>query len=286
MQPRKIQPLHLALIVSLGLHLMLLALRIADPERFQRLFQDTPLEVVLVNARSKDAPAEAKALAQANLAGGGESARQKRATSPLAPSPRMELGDSTETQRNQIAKLQEVQQQLLAQVRRELALLPPPDPKRERSSPEAREQAEKRRQLVQLLAEIEKRVNDENARPRKRYVSPATREVVYAQYYDTLRRRIEERGTRDFPTYRGRKLYGELIMHIHVDFKGRLVDTEIIQSSGNNQLDKRAIAIVRACQPFGDFNTEMRRGAEVLVITTRFKFTREDGLEATVTEQL
>jgi len=243
--------------------------------------------VVLVNARSKDAPnTQAQALAQANLAGGGESAQQLRATSPLAPSPHFEVGESTELQHAQIAKLEELQQQLLAQKRRELALLPPPDPKRDQGSPEAREQAEKRRQLVQLLAEIEKRVNDENARPRKRYVSPATREVVYAQYYDGLRRRIEERGTRDFPSDRGRKLYGELIMNIHVDFKGRLVDTEIVQGSGNAQLDRRAIAIVRASQPFGSFSTEMRKGAEILVITTRFKFTRDENLEATVTERL
>ncbi|MGS0759228.1 energy transducer TonB, partial [Roseateles sp. GG27B] len=73
------------------------------------------------------------------------------------------------------------------------------------------------------LAEIEKRVNEESARPRKRYISPATREVVYAQYYDNLRRRVEARGTRDFPQYKGRKLYGELTMNIHVDQRGRII---------------------------------------------------------------
>ena len=63
-------------------------------------------------------------------------------------------------------------------------------------------QEERRRQLLQLLAEIEKRVNEENARPKKRYISPATREEVYAIYYDVLRRKIEERGTRNFPEYK------------------------------------------------------------------------------------
>ena len=279
---RKPSTLQIALACSLGVHGVLLAWRVGSPDSFNRVFQDTPLEVVLVNTRSSEAPAKAAALAQANLAGGGNM-ETGRATSPLPPASRSELGDAAEVQHTQIAQLQEQQQQLLAQVRRELALLPPPDPRREKTDANERAQAEKRRQLVDLLAEIEKRVNDESARPRKRYISPATREVVYAQYYDGLRRRIEERGTRDFPEYRGKKLYGELTMNIHIDQRGRVIETEIVASSGNPTLDRRAIAIVQAASPFGNFSQEMLRGAEVLVITSRFKFTRDEGLETTLT---
>lgn len=280
----KLSALHIALIVSLGLHGALLTLRLVDPERFNRIFQDTPLEVVLVNTRASEAPSKALALAQANLSGGGQ-VETGRATSPLPPSKLLEAGEAAEVQHAQIAQLQEQQQQLLAQVRRELALLPPPDPRRDKGSELARAQEERRRALVQLLAEIEKRVNEESARPRKRYISPATREVVYAQYYDTLRRKVEERGTRDFPEYRGKKLYGELTMNIHVDQRGRVVETDIVSSSGNANLDRRAIAIVRAASPFGNFTAAMRQGAEVLVITSRFRFTREDGLETSLTAQ-
>ncbi|MCU7373490.1 TonB family protein [Paucibacter sp. O1-1] len=280
----RLSNLQIALLLSVGLHAGLLTLRIADPEGFDRIFRDTPLEVVLVNSRGNEAPVKAQALAQANLAGGGE-ADFGRATSPLPPSRQPESGDSAELQRAQIAQLQEQQQQLLAQLRRALALLPPPDPQRDQSKPDAIEQAEKRRRLIQLLAEIEKRVNDENARPKKRYISPATREVVYAQYYDQLRRRIEARGTRDFPEHRGKKLYGELTLNIHVDLRGRVIETDIVASSGNAVLDRRAVAIVRAAGPFGPFSAAMRQGAEVLVITSRFRFTREDGLETTLSAQ-
>ena len=48
-------------------------------------------------------------------------------------------------------------------------------------------------------------------------------------------------------------------------------------------LDKRAVAIVMAAGPFGPFTTDMRRKADEMVITSRLKFTREDGLEATLT---
>jgi protein TonB len=277
----RLSTLQIALLASLLLHAGLLTLRLVDPDGFQRMFEDTALEVVLVNSRTKDKPLKAQALAQANLAGGGE-AEAGRATSPLPPSKLLELGEDSESQRAQLAQLQNVQQQLLSQLRRDLALLPPPDLQRDMGMPDARDQAERRRQLVQLLAEIEKRVNEENARPRKRYVSPATREVVYAQYYDSLRHRIEERGTRDFPEFQGRKLYGELTMNIHIDQFGRVIETDIVASSGNALLDRRAAAIVRAAAPFGAFSAAMRQSAEVLVITSRFRFTRDEGLETSL----
>jgi protein TonB len=279
---RKLSTLQIALIISVGLHGALLAVRIVDPEGFNRIFQDTPLEVVLVNSRSGQAPDKAQVIAQAALAGGGD-AERGRATSPLPPSALVEIGDSDETARKQIEQLQETQQQLLAQVRRELALLPAPDPQRDEGNPQERAQEDKRRQLVQLLAEIEKRINEENARPKKRYISPAAREEVYALYYDGYRRKVEDRGTRNFPESNGKKLYGELVMNVTIDAAGRVLDTEIVQPSSSKLLDRRAIAIVKAAAPFGPFSAAMRRSADQLVVTSRFKFTRDEALE---TQQL
>jgi protein TonB len=281
---RKLSTLQLALLFSVGVHAALLGVRFVDPEGFNRIFQDTPLEVILVNSRSGEAPSVAAAIAQANLQGGGD-AERGRATSPLPPAATVEMGDSNEDARRQIEQLMETQQQLLAQMRRELALLPPPDPKRDQGAPEERSLEEKRRRLVELLAEIEKRINEENARPKKRYISPATREEVYALYYDQLRRKIEERGTRNFPEYQGKKLYGELVMNVTVDAEGRVIDTEVVRPSTSKILDRRAVAIVKAASPFGPFSGPMRRKADQLVITSRFKFTREDGLETTLSAQ-
>lgn len=275
---RQLSALHIALLVSFGVHAALLAVRFVDPEGFNRVFKDTPLEVILVNARSTEPPLKAQAIAQAALAGGGE-AQEGRATSPLPPSALTEVGDSLEDARKQIQSLQDQQMQLLAQIRRELARLPPPDPQRDEGSPEARSQAEQRQQMLQMLAEIEKRINEANARPKKRYVSPSTSEAVYAVYYDVLRRRIEERGTQNFPEDKGRKLYGELTMIVTVDAQGQVLDTEIVQSSGQRTLDRRAQAIVRAAAPFGTFSDAMRRQADQIVVVSRFRFTRDEGLE-------
>jgi protein TonB len=277
----RLTTLHWALLISIGTHVGLLAFRIADPARFDRVFKDTPLEVILVNARSGEAPTKAQAIAQANLAGGGE-ADKGRATTPLPASAMVELGDSPLEAKRKVEQLQEQQHQLLAQIRREVAMLPPPDPRRESGTPQEREQEERRRQLLKLLAEIEKRINEENARPKKRYISPATREEVYAIYYDHLRRRIEERGTRDFPEYQGRKLYGELTMNVTVDAAGRVVEADVVYPSKSRILDRRAVAIVHAASPFGPFTSAMRAQADQIVVTSRFRFTREDGLETTL----
>ncbi len=277
----RLTTLHWALLVSVGLHAALLTVRFIDPESFNRVFEDTPLEVILVNARSDEKPQRAQAIAQASLAGGGEAA-QGRATSPLPVAAQLEVGDAPADAHRRIDRLQEEQQQLLAQIRREVAMLPPPDPSRDAGDPQHAEQEERRRQLLRLLAEIEKRINEENARPKKRYISPATREEVYAIYYDALRRRIEARGTRDFPEYRGRKLYGELTMNVTVDNRGQVVDAEIVRGSSERMLDQRALAIVRAAAPFGAFSPEMRKQADQIVITSRFRFTRDDGLETSL----
>jgi protein TonB len=279
---KKFSVLQIALTTSIAVHAALLAWPAIDPEGFNRTFQDTPLEVILVNSRSSEAPSKAQAIAQRNLAGGGEVDRG-RATSPLPSSDLTELGESAEDARKQIEQLQETQLQLLAQVRKELATLPQPDPKRDRGTPQDRSQEERRRQLLQLLAEIEKRINEENARPKKRYISPAAREEVYALYYDGYRRKVEDRGTRNFPESNGKKLYGELIMNVTIDAAGRVLDTEIVQPSNSKILDRRAIAIVKAAAPFGPFSTAMRRSADQLVVTSRFKFTRDEALE---TQQL
>ena len=284
MRWRELTTLHWALLASLAAHAALLAVQFGAPDAISRAFRDTPLEVILVNARSTEAPEQPQAIAQVSLAGGGE-AERGRASSPLPAAASTVSGDAADDARRRIEQLQQEQQQLLAQVRRELAILPPPDLQRDSGSREALELDERRRQLVRLLAEIEKRVVEENARPKKRYISPATREEVYALYYDALRRRIEERGTKDFPEHNGQKLYGELTMNVTVDTAGRVLDTQIVRSSKSRRLDTQAMAIVRAAGPFGPFSGAMRVQADQIVVTSRFRFTRDEGLETSLTSR-
>ncbi len=267
--------------MSIAIHAALLTVRFVAPEQFNRVFQDTPLEVILVNAQTQERPEKAQAIAQAALAGGGDAARG-RATSPLPYSALTAIGDDFEERQKKLDAMQEQQTVMLTQLRKQLSSMPQFDPREQSQQQDREQQEQKRKQLIKLLAEIEKRINEENARPKKRYISPATREEVYAVYYDGLRRKVEDKGTENFPEHKGKKLYGELVMVLTVNHDGRVLDTEIVQGSGIPQLDTRAQAIARAAGPFGHFGPAMRAKADQIAVVSRFKFTREQTLETNV----
>jgi len=279
---RTLSTLQLALGISVAVHAVLLTVRFVDPEAIERAFRDTPLEVILVNARSNTRPDKAHAIAQTSLAGGGE-AERGRATSPLPSTLLSDSGDTLEEEsRKRLQQLQKQQTMLLAQVRRQLAALPVPDPRQAKPSNEQAAQEAKRRLLLKQLAEIERRIKQDSQKPRKRYIGPSTREEAYAIYYDRLRRAIEDKGTENFPSSGGKKLYGELTMVVTVDRRGQVVSTEIAESSGNRILDRRAEAIARAAAPFGRFTGSMRQEADQIVVVSRFRFSRNETLETRI----
>ncbi|WP_298438406.1 TonB family protein [Ottowia sp.] len=281
---KSLSVLQWALLFSLGVHALLLAVRFVDPEGFNRVFENTALDVVLVNTQSDEKPVKAQAIAQHNLAGGGDAADAKTmATTPLPNTGQESIGvDVIDENQRRIDAMKEQQEQLLAQIREQLAAMPDADPAQAAETPEAKAQEERRRQLAKLMAKIEARIQEENARPRKRYLSPATLGSTYAVYYDELRRKIERRGTENFPEFGGKKLYGELMMAILVNHDGRILDAKVVRGSGNRILDRLAEAIAQASAPFGNFTPAMRKDTDQIDITARFRFTREQTLETTL----
>ncbi|PUE54560.1 energy transducer TonB [Limnohabitans parvus II-B4] len=268
-----------ALGFSVALHAALIGWRFADPESFNRVFEDASLEVILVNARSDSAPDRAEALAQVRLAGGGDPLQAQRASSPLPPAVHNESGTDISAMQRQIEALKLQQTRLLTQLQQELSALSQDNAGEKAQAPDRLARQERQQQLTRQLAQIEQRVQKSQGAPRKRYISPATREAVYALYYDKLRRTIEMRGTLNFPQVGGKKLYGQLTMVITVDGRGRLVQTEVAKPSGQPLLDQRAVAIVRSAAPFDAFSANMRRQADQMVVVTRFQFSKDGTLE-------
>ncbi|WP_296494457.1 TonB family protein [Rhodoferax sp.] len=276
--------LQIALGASIAVHAALLTVRLVDPQALNRVLQDNTLEVILVNANTQEQPDKAQAIAQAALAGGGEE-KSGRASSPLPPALlNTDAQDNEQELERQMQEL-EAQKHLLLQVKNMLSSMPPEQPLREALTPDQVQREQKQKQLVKVLAEIERRIKLENAKPKKRYISPATREAVYALYYDKLRRIIEDRGTQNFPQAKGQKLYGELIMVININRDGRVLSTEVVQSSGNRALDRQARAIASSAGPFGKFTPAMRRKADEIAVVSRFNFTRDDTLETRLSAQ-
>jgi protein TonB len=267
-----------ALGLSVAVHAGLVAFRFAAPEAYNRVFQDTPLEVILVNARSRENPQEAQALAQVRLAGGGEVPEVRISSSPLSPVMNADPGMDISAAQKKIEVLKMQQMRLLTQLKDELAVLTRENAGDKTDSPDRESKVQRQQQLARQLAQIEQRVDQTQGAARKRYISPATQEVVYAMYYDKMRRTIEYQGTLNFPEAAGDKLYGQLTMVITVDNRGQLISTEVARSSGKPLLDERAVAIVRNAAPFGNFNRKMRAQADQIVVVTRFNFSRDDTL--------
>lgn len=278
LQPSPHRGLIWALGLSVAVHAGLLAFRFAAPEAFNRVFQDTPLEVILVNARSRENPQEAQALAQVRLAGGGEVPEVRISSSPLSPVMNADPGMDISAVQKKIEVLKMQQMRLLTQLKDELAVLTRENAGDKADSPDREAKVQRQQQLARQLAQIEQRVDQTQGAARKRYISPATQEVVYALYYDKMRRTIEYQGTLNFPEAAGEKLYGQLTMVITVDNQGQLLSTEVARSSGKPLLDERAVAIVRNAAPFGNFNRKMRAQADQIVVVTRFNFSRDDTL--------
>ena len=256
-------PLRLALLVSLIIHILFLSFRWGMGE-IQNRRLNTPLSVVLVNASNKTPPKQANKLAQADLQGGGKTENQEATAlhrARLGAEARLEV-------------LEKQQKQMLAKL----------DEQRAKSG--GRKSGDDQRiapQLNSLEAELAKRLQADGREPRRKVLTGAnTKAVSFAHYFDAMRQKIEAYGSAFFPRANGRPLYGSLVIVVSVDAQGRITTNaqgkegvSIGRSSGNPELDRQALAIVRASAPFGPFPSEMRNQIDVLDWISTFEFTRE-----------
>jgi len=262
-------PFRFALCVSIILHILFLSIRWGAGE-IQNRRLNTPLSVVLVNASNKTPPQKANKLAQADLQGGGKTDAQEATAihrARLGAEARLEVLEKQ--QKQMLAKLEE-----------------------QRSRFGGRKSGDEQKitpQLNSLEAELAKRLQANSKEPRRKVLTGAnTKAVTFAHYYDAMRQKIETYGSAFFPRANGRPLYGSLVIVVSVDSQGRITTNAqgkdgllVGRSSGNPELDRQAIAIVRASAPFGPFPSEMRNQIDVLDWISTFEFTRdgEDRLE-------
>jgi len=258
-------PFRFALCASILIHVLFLSFRWSI-EEVQNRRLNTPLSVVLVNASNKTPPQNANKLAQADLQGGGKTENQEATAvhrALLGAEARLEI-------------LEKQQKQMLAKL----------DEQRNRSS--GRKSGDEQKmapQLNSVEAELAKRLQADGKEPRRKVLTGVnTKAVTFAQYFDAMRQKIEAYGSAFFPRANGRPLYGSLIIVVSVDKQGRITvnaqgkeGLSIGRSSGNPELDRQALAIVRASAPFGPFPSEMRNQIDVLDWISTFEFTRDGG---------
>ena len=81
------------------------------------------------------------------------------------------------------------------------------------------------------------------------------------------------------------RTYGSVVLVVSVDAQGKIANSssgkegvEVRRSSGIADLDRQAVAIVRAAAPYGPFPPEMRKQIDVLDWVSTFEFTRDGAI--------
>jgi protein TonB len=271
--------LPITLAVSIVFHAVLLLITFAPPQFNPSKF--TPqLDVVLVNSKGASRPVKADALAQANLDGGGNTEADRRARTNLPKVPNLESSQQVQLATNRARQLEEEAQRLLqlTQNGNTNAVMNQPSPAQqlpERVEDPALQQ--QRLMIAQLEAQIAKEWSDYQKLPRRKFIGARTEGVVYAEYVDKWRQRIEKVGTQYFPEEAKRnKIYGSLVMTVHIKADGSVEKVEIDRSSGHRLLDAAARRAIDLAGPFPPLPAAVRKDWDILSISRTFNYTRSD----------
>ena len=271
--------LPITLAVSVVLHAIVLLITFAPPVSHGP--KSAPqLEVVLVNSKSASKPVKADALAQANLDGGGNTQADRAARTPLPKLAELEHAPNVQLASAQVRRLEEEAQRLLQLSQGAHAAAdatrPAPELPREAVLEDPASQQQRLR-IAQLEAQIAKEWDEYQKLPRRKFIGARTEGVVYAEYVDHWRQRIEKIGTQYFPEEaKRRKLYGSLVMTVHIRADGSVEKVEIDRPSGHRLLDVAARRAVDLAGPFPPFPAAVRKDWDILSISRTFSYTRSD----------
>jgi len=256
------------------------------------------MEVVLVQQESKEAPEEARLLAQANLEGGGESAEQVTPTTPLpppfpdtqaqiaspppvpaqqpiataAPTPLLAVDATDATHALPEAAKQKPKEEPAP--RKEV----PPAETAAKPTPSATALLTNSFKIAALSAEIKRKLEAQAQRPKRKFISASTKEYRYASYMEAWRAKVERVGNLNYPEEaRRRQLSGSLILDVALNPDGSINQITVRQSSGHKILDDAADRIVRLAAPFAPFPDDIHRETDVLHITRTWQFLHNKG---------
>ena len=267
-------PLAIGFAISLFLHLGLMMVRFAPPDPIRFIPSESQLEVVLVNAKTKDAPVAPDVLAQVNMEGGGDR-DSGRARSPLPAESKAEDGEALAAQQARVRQLEEQQRQLLAMAQgSDPAPQAPPTP-REDAVAEEPNAEETKAQIARLQAQIDRQIVDYNKRPRRLTYGVNAVGVNYARYVDAWADTIERIGTERFPKEARGRMYDSLIITVEIDRFGNVVDVLVNKKSRYEALNRVIKQIVYAGAPYAPFTDEMRKDGDILQIVRTWTFTND-----------
>ncbi len=277
------QPLSASLMFSLALHAFILfgiGSILPDPRKAANYLQ--PLEVVLVNSKSRERPAQADALAQSNLDGGGNTTEERRAKTPLPKlSDDKQFTPEQAEQRQQ--QLEQESKRLLTQVKSTHSVEQEKNLSQQNESERlsGEDLVQHSLEIIRLEAQIHKNMDAYQKMPRRKFVGARTQEFRFAQYVEDWRIKVERIGNLNYPEQaRQQKIYGNLLLTVSIRADGSVESIEVSRSSGQRLLDAAAQRIVKLASPFAPLPPDIRKDTDILSITRTWTFTSSDKLES------
>ena len=274
--------LSLSMAFSIVLHAFILfgiALVLPDP-RSTANFR-LPLQVVLVNSKSNPKPLNADALAQHNLDGGGNTAEDRRAKSPL-PTISDDLQFTPEQRIKRVAELETETRQMLTKLKSDYTTVQQElNTQKNTTASNGDELVQKSLEMARLEAQIDKNWDGYQKIPRRKFIGARTQEYRFAQYIEDWRVKVERIGNLNYPEQaRQQKIFGSLILSVSIQRDGSLESVEVSKSSGQRILDAAAMRIVRLAAPYSPLPPNITKDIDILTITRTWTFTPSDRLES------
>ena len=281
------RPFQVALAASVLLHIIAISLVTFTLPDKNMTANDKPLEVVLVNAKSKTRPIKAQALAQHNLDGGGNTDADRRAKSPLPILRNDPQSSDVAVAQKRVAQLEQEVRQVMTQYKSRTAVPSGPTQPAQQvqplpDTPPSLTPADVQRSLniQRLEAEVAKLWDSYQKRPRRHSIGASATEYRFARYVEDWRLKVERLGESNYPqAARDGKIYGSLLLTVSIRSNGNIESIELRRSSGNKILDEAAIRIVRMGAPYAAFPADVAKDTDVLDISRTWRFTSSDRIE-------
>ena len=274
----------LALGLSILLHAVALSIHFKLPDIIRDKYISPPLEVVLVNSKTRAKPVKADVRAQANLDGGGNTDENRRAKTPLPLLKQAEPGADAKRAARRVQELEAQQVKMMSQLRSAKSVNSTEQPKAapavEAPQPQVSGQdlATSALAIARLEAQISRQSDEYNKRPRKEFVGARAREYRFAQYVEDWRLKVERIGNLNYPDSARGRIYGSLVLTVSIKADGSLEAVEVRRSSGYQILDRAAERIVKMASPYAGFPANIKRDTDILVITRTWTFAPGDKL--------
>ena len=237
------------------------------------------LDIILVQDKTSadiEEPEDVDYLAQATQLGGGDGEEKSKQSDLFSAASLLnELGVATQTSEQQIQKQKQNEQQaLLTQQDAEYVINTEEIPVKAEDSTVLNEtNVSKNTQTSQQLAEISDIKKEQVSIERTKYLNSSTKEFTPAEYMRSWINRVERVGNLNYPDHaRRKKLSGTLILDVVINADGKLVKTDLRQSSGHQILDDAAKRIVKLAAPYPPFPKKLRNDTDVIHITRSWEF--------------